>query len=68
MRTVSETSGTTLNTPTLEIYGSPKKKRKRKGGREGGRRKNYFLIKFSLLKDPENLFPERKKIKRKGKE
>ena len=28
--TVSETSGTTLNTPTFELQGSQKKKRKRK--------------------------------------
>ena len=31
MRTVSETSGTTLNTPTVELYGSQKKKRKKRG-------------------------------------
>ena len=30
MSTVSETSGTTLNAPTFELYGS-QKKRKRKG-------------------------------------
>ena len=28
LRTVSETSGTTLNVPTFELYGSQKKKRK----------------------------------------
>ena len=28
MRTVSETSGTTLNTPTFDLYGSQKKKKK----------------------------------------
>ena len=31
VRTVSETSGTTLNAPTFELYGSQKKKRKKKG-------------------------------------
>ena len=31
MRTVAETSGTTLNTPTFELQGSQKKKRKKKG-------------------------------------
>ena len=34
MRTVSETSGRTLNTPTFELQGSQKKKRKRKGLRK----------------------------------
>ena len=31
MRTVSETSGTALNTPIFELYGSQKKKREKKG-------------------------------------
>ena len=31
---VSETSGTTLNAPIFELYGSQKKKRKRKGLRK----------------------------------
>ena len=31
MRTVSETSGTTLNAQTFELQGSKKKKKKRKG-------------------------------------
>ena len=34
MRTVSETSGTTLNAPIFELSGSQKKKRKRKGLRK----------------------------------
>ena len=31
MRTVSETSGTTLNAPTFELWGYQKEKRKKKG-------------------------------------
>ena len=31
MRTVSETSGTTLNAPTLEIIGVPEEEEKKKG-------------------------------------
>ena len=34
MRIVSETSGTISNTPTFELLGSQKKKRKRKGMRK----------------------------------
>ena len=34
LRTVSETSGTTLNAPTFELWGSQKKKRKRKDQRK----------------------------------
>ena len=34
MRTLSETSGTTLNVPVFELQGSQKKKRKRKGLRK----------------------------------
>ena len=34
MRIVSETSGTISNAPTSELYGSQKKKKKRKGMRK----------------------------------
>ena len=34
MRTVSETSGTILSTPTFELWGPQKKKTKRKGLRK----------------------------------
>ena len=34
LRTVSETSGTTLNAPTFNLQGSQKEKRKRKGLRK----------------------------------
>ena len=34
LKTIPETSGTTLNTPTFELYGSQKKKIKTKGLRK----------------------------------
>ena len=46
LRTVSETSGTTLNAPTFELWGSQKKQRKIKELRKYLKR---LLLKTSLI-------------------
>ena len=57
MRTVLETSGTTLNTPTFELYGSEKKKRKRKGLRKYLKR---LELKTSLIWERKESMKSRK--------
>ena len=57
MRTVSETSGITLNTPTSELQGPQKKKRKRKGLRKYLKR---LQLKTSIIWERKQLIKSRK--------